>query len=109
MELPGTDADTPQLQLLLAGLFGVQGPESEPQKPPQLPALETLLTRAERQALPVRGLEPLLFSLFGAEIPVDADLPVAAVTRVLDLGIVDNGWWIRADPVHLSPQRDQLI
>src|SRR5688500_16500250 len=109
MAFSATDTDTPQLQLLLTGLFGIQGPESEPQKPPQLPALETLLTRGTQQALPVRGLEPLLFSLFDAEIPPDADLPVAAITRVLDLGIVDNGWWIRADPVHLSPQRDQLL
>jgi hypothetical protein len=57
----------------------------------------------------VRGFESLLFSLFGADVSAEADLPVAAVTRVLDLGIVDNGWWIRADPVHLSPQRDQLV
>lgn len=109
MEFSGTDTDAPSLQLLLPGLFGVRGPESEPQKPVQLPALETLLTRGERQVLPVRGLESVLFSLFGAEIPADADLPVAPITRVLDLGVVDNGWWIRADPVHLNPQRDQLI
>src|SRR5687767_9051943 len=102
MEFPGTVVDTSPLQLLLPGLFGVQGPESEPQKPPQLPALETLLTRAERHSSPVRSLESLLFSLLGAEIPTDSDLPVAAVTRVLDLGIVDSGWWIRADPVHLN-------
>lgn len=108
MEFPAKNNVTASLQLLLPGLFGVQGGEP-PEKLPALPALETLLTRAERQTLPVRGLEPLLFSLFGAEIPADADLPVAAVTRVLDLGIVDNGWWIRADPVHLSPQRDQLV
>ena len=109
MEFSGTVADVSPLQLLLPGLLGIQGSESEPQEPPRLPALETLLTRAERQSLPVRGLESLLFSLFGAEIPDDADLPVAAVTRVLDLGVVDSGWWIRADPVHLNPQRDQLI
>jgi len=36
-------------------------------------------------------------------------LPIAAVTRALDLGVIDNGWWLRADPVHLQPERDRLI
>jgi hypothetical protein len=31
------------------------------------------------------------------------------VTRVHDLGVLDNDWWIRADPVHLEPGRDRLI
>lgn len=102
-------AGAPRLQLLLSSLFGIAVAESEPQDFPLLPALEALLARAEREDLPVRGFEALLFSLLGIEIPSEGDLPIAAVTRVLDLGIVDNGWWLRADPVHLSPQRDQLI
>jgi hypothetical protein len=109
MRVPGIDAaPSPRLQLLLPGLFGTPAPETDAQ-PSGLPALETLLSRAALRPLPVRGFEPLLFSLLGAEVPNDSDLPIGAVTRVLDLGVVDDGWWLRADPVHLSPRRDQLI
>ncbi len=98
-----------RLQLLLPGLFGIVATEPETPNLPRVPALDTLLARAEPNAPPVRGFETLLFSLMGAEIPSEGDLPVAAVTRVLDMGVVDNGWWLRADPVHLSPRRDQLV
>jgi hypothetical protein len=54
-------------------------------------------------------LETQLFALFGVESAAGADLPVAAVTRALDLGVIDKGWWLRADPVHLRPARDRLI
>jgi hypothetical protein len=44
----------------------------------------------------------LLFQLFGLTRQANTDYPIAAVTRVLDLGVVDSSWWIRADPVHLA-------
>lgn len=72
--------------------------------------LEKHLGRADRLALDGnRGLEPCLFGLFGAEIPVGADLPVAALTRVHDMGVIDGEWWMRADPVYLIPRRDDVI
>jgi hypothetical protein len=73
-------------------------------------ALETLLARAERteHAYP-QTPEDGLFALFGLQRGGDADLPVAAVTRMLDMGIVDNDWWLRADPVHLSLDQDRLV
>jgi len=49
-----------------------------------------------------QGATNQIFELFGLGRSVDADFPVAAVTRVLDLGVVDNNWWLRADPVHLA-------
>jgi hypothetical protein len=94
------------LTLFLPGLFG---PPSATGSTPALPALETWLARSEPQSAAGRGFESILFSLFGAETPADADLPIAAVTRALDLGVIDNGWWLRADPVHLHPERDRLI
>ncbi len=102
----GADASLTSLSLLIPGLFG-SSPAAEPA--PALPTLETWLARADLQAFPARDFEPTLFSLFNAELPSDGDLPVAAVTRALDLGVIDNGWWLRADPVHLHPQRDRLI
>lgn len=77
---------------------------------PRFRALETLLSRAT-SLLPdssPKGYEQGLFALFDIG-QTDADLPVAAVTRMLDMGVIDNDWWLRADPVHLSVDRDRLI
>ncbi len=102
------DAAGHTLTLFLPGLF-TPVPDVAAGAATRLPALETWLARAAaRTGLP-RGAEAVLFALFGADIPDDADLPVAAVTRALDLGVIDNGWWLRADPVHLHPQRDRLV
>lgn len=96
------------LTFYLPGLFSAprnsDGPENS------FPALETLLIRSEqkkRDALP--GYEEGLFALFGLRQEENTDLPVAAVTRMLDMGVIDNDWWLRADPVHLSLEGDRLI
>jgi hypothetical protein len=34
---------------------------------------------------------------------------VAAVTRIVDAGVVDKDWWMRADPVHLQASTNGLI
>ena len=105
--MTASSKDAPaSLSLLIPSLFGPL-PVAEPL--PALPALETWLARAEAQAGPPRGFEPALFQLFGSEMPAEGDVPVAAVTRVLDMGVSDNGWWLRADPVHLHPERDRLV
>ena len=67
------------------------------------PRLSQLLHRGQvRQHGEANSATNLLFELFGLSRQGDADFPVAAVTRVLDLGVVDNNWWLRADPVHLA-------
>jgi len=75
-----------------------------------LARLEWLLGRADQQpGSRSETLDECLFWLFRAEVPSGKDLPVAAVTRVLDVGIIDNAWWLRADPVHLQPRGDTLV
>jgi hypothetical protein len=74
-----------------------------------LPALETLLGRGEAESFAPSDLEAALFALFGVELPPGGDLPVAAVTRVVDAGTREEGYWLRADPAHLVPNRDQLV
>ena len=77
---------------------------------PSLPRLEWLLARADREhAVRPPDLEATLFDLFDIDVDVEHDLPVAPVTRALDLGVIDNSWWLRADPVHLRADRDRLI
>jgi len=98
----------PSLCLLVPGMLLPKSGGGAGHPPARLKGLETLLARADRsQRSP--GLERQLFELFRVDTDNDHDLPVAAVTRVLDLGIIDKGWWLRADPVHLTPDRDRLI
>lgn len=98
------------LHLLIPGLLPIiAGGETEGAVPPSFPASERLLARADALRDIPAGFDNVLFSLFQVQTPAEGDLPVAAVTRVLDMGVIDNGWWLRADPVHLRPVRDRLI
>ncbi len=107
------------LTLAIAGLYGPQPGATATVPIPPLPQLETLLARATRiNEHPVaaaqtgqtrRGFNTLLCQLFDFDAPLNADLPVAAITRLADSGARDDGWWVRADPVHLEPHGDGLI
>ena len=92
------------LHLVIPGLLGPWSPDcADPGFPrPAAPALEWLLARAQVSAAPASA-EAALFQLFGWPVTDDADLPVAAVTRLADGAEADDGWWLRADPVHLRP------
>lgn len=101
----------PSLTLFVPGLFSPP-PALEPADLPPLvtPALDAWLARADVETRAGgTGVEAALFALFGIEAPADADLPVAAVTWIVDTGVIDSEWWMRADPVHLRPERDRLI
>ncbi len=103
------------LHLVIPGLLGPWSASQIAQikhSQPTAPALQWLLARAEIRntltpgpSLTERGeANETLFQLFGLPIPKDADLPVAAITRLADGGeIGEAGWWLRADPVHLRP------
>src|SRR5690348_7384745 len=71
---------------------------------PRLPALERLVARATRHALPAPAA--FLAPLFGLE---PRQLAVAPFMHLADSGMADNGYWLCADFVHLAPDRDQLV
>ena len=73
-----------------------------------LTELELLLARAQRQRGGPMSDEQQLFSLFGITTAA-GDWPVAAVTRLADTGERDSSYWLRADPVHMQPNRDQVV
>ena len=54
------------------------------------------------------NLDATLFTLFGLPITPERDLPVAAVTRLADGGDAGESWWLRADPVHLRADLQQI-
>lgn len=86
---------------MIPGLLGTW-PDEFAAPRPTAPALEWLLTRADRHKTQPT-MDTLLFELFEAPIPAEADLPIAAVTQLADGYNPGNDWWLRADPVHLRP------
>lgn len=97
--------------LVLPGLLDLPAQESTEAltEAGPLPALELLLARARRGGFGRAGLEAVLYELFEADFATDRDLPVAATTYQADRMQPAPGWCLRADPVHLVPDRDHLV
>lgn len=75
-----------------------------------LPALEKMLGRGYSETLDPDSLEDMLCRQFEIPLPKDGssgDTPIAAVSAAFD-GL-SAGYWLRADPVHLRLQRDQML
>jgi hypothetical protein len=72
-----------------------------------LPSLEYMLGRTTHLPLPPTTLETWLCDAFG--VVADPDLPMGALSLLADHGKPGEAYWLRADPVHLEPERDQLV
>ncbi|MGA9852357.1 MAG: hypothetical protein WBR15_05440 [Gammaproteobacteria bacterium] len=70
----------------------------------RLPALEILFARARTQA--VLDNNAILAEIFGIRAE---EFFVAPFMRLADTRQRDRGFYFRADPVHLAPDRDQLV
>ena len=70
-----------------------------------LPALQKLLARGRSEMLEPVPLENMLCELFG--VPCHPEAPIAPISAAYD-GLA-AGCWLRADPVHLRLQRDQML
>jgi len=95
-----------RLTLLIPGLFPLPlaaGLFDRYQDLP-VPALEWLFARGVRESGPGMSLEAYLLRRYG----IDDTFPVAGLTYLGDGGAPDTAYWLRADPVHLQAQRDQL-
>ncbi|NNF97510.1 MAG: hypothetical protein HKM94_11340, partial [Halobacteria archaeon] len=73
-----------------------------------LKLLETLLSRAGVNQGPQRDWLAGLFALFDIQ-GEKAGCPIAAVTAAYDGLDAQDGWWLRADPVYLQPDRSQAV
>lgn len=69
-----------------------------------LPALSQLLGRGRRSRHEPVSKERWLAQRFGLDT-----LPVAPLTLTTDLPSAPVGYWLRADPVHLRANRDELL
>ncbi len=73
------------------------------------PALSQLLTRATRSSTPFETPEKWVSQCFGPAESA-ATFPFAAISAEAE-GLADSGarYWLRADPVHLSINRDRIV
>jgi len=92
------------IHLVVPDLFLPQEVAAEASAGLKLPALEKILARAQPAPLSTESLEAWLCATFG--VP---DQAIAAVTLRVDGLEPGAAYWLRADPVHLRIQRDQLI
>lgn len=71
------------------------------------PALQTLLARASCVQAPQSEMESWLCEAFG--VARQQDYPAAPLSLMADGVSPETHYWLRADPVHLGVERDQLI
>ncbi len=94
------------LHLLTPGLVAELTPsEAEGIRLPQLPAAQRMLARGARSWTPFNDLREQLFDGFA----VTGDAGVGALTLLADGGRPGDGYWLRADPVHLRADQDRLV
>ena len=92
------------VHLLIPDLFLPLHVATEASSGLALPALLTLLSRTRPSHLPAGTLEDCLCDIFGVK-----NRAIAPVTLQADGVGQGTSYWLRADPVHLRLQRDQLI
>jgi hypothetical protein len=70
-------------------------------------AVETLIAKGRRRHLAACPPEAWLFGRF--QVPKQRDWPVGPYSLLADGGAPGEEFWLRADPVHLRADRDQLV
>jgi hypothetical protein len=93
--------------LLIPDLFLPYSPKLDYYQGLALPALEKLLGRSQWRHSHGDSLETWLCRAFG--VAQQQDWPIAPITLSGDGGDPGPHYWLRADPVHLRVQRDQII
>ena len=90
---------------------GLMPPFSDllPQDIPPVPSIETIFARGDREARSASGFSHLLCSLFDLQGSEDNDLPVAALSHLVDDDHSPDKVWMRADPVHLSAKSNSVV
>jgi len=76
---------------------------------PPVPAIETIFARGERQVISSSGFSHMLCSLFNLKAPEGRELPVAAISHLVDDDHSPEMVWMRADPVHLSAKTNSVV
>lgn len=97
----------PSITLFFPALLQPRAPAPDPDAVSRLPALELLLARGAHHADACDDDTTWLCRRFGIA-PRD-EWPIAALALEGDGGAAGDGYWLRADPVHLDVQHQHLI
>lgn len=99
---------TAELHLVIPGLRGPLPPEVRESEllAPRLPALERIFAQARRETVAPRNLYEHLHSLFEL---APGELAAGAFGWLGEGNDPADAYWMRADPVHLQPDRDALM
>jgi hypothetical protein len=98
------------LHLFIPNLFWPDSTFHEIYQDLSLPAIETLFAKSLQTRDESQGVEAWLCKAFSVE--KQQDLPVAPLTLLVDKSgdmETGNGYWLRADPVHLRVEHDQVL
>ncbi|MBA4142229.1 MAG: phosphoglycerate mutase [Nitrosospira sp.] len=98
------------LHLLVPALFWPDTALPEVYRDLPLPGLENMLARNSRADDDTKGIEAWLCSAFN--VAKQLDWPVAPITLKTDGAEhmqAEDSYWIRADPVHLRIDRNQIV
>ena len=75
-----------------------------------LPAIEALFAKSSQTKYESKGVEEWMCKAFS--VRKQQDIPVAPLTLLKDKTVdieTDNRYWLRADPVHLRVEHDQVL
>lgn len=98
------------LHLFIPNLFWPDSTFHEIYQDLSLPAIETILVKSLLTKDESQGVEAWLCNAFSVE--KQQDLPVAPLTLLADKSgdmEIGNGYWLRADPVHLRVEHNQVL
>lgn len=98
----------PKVTLYIPDLFYPSLQSSQDNRE-SLDSMECLLARAHKLERGVSSYYQTLCHLLNFDSTEDQDIPVAAVSRLVDAEERPEGCWMRADPVHLRADRDALV
>lgn len=97
--------------LVVPGLFNIPERGNDPVKAvdQQFSDLELFLARAKCSNASIADFDTAIFDYFNFENSSVSNLPIAPVSYLGDTGNLPGGCVLRADPVYLLPNRDELI
>jgi hypothetical protein len=100
-----------ELTLLVPGLAGPRENRAMAFAELRLPVLERLLARADRVQAAPATLETALARVFGfaAGDAGEGAAAVAPLALLGETGVRAEGWWLRADPVHIQAGLDKAV
>ena len=98
-----------KLKLLLPGLLGPMPSLASSGVELEVPGIERLLAKADRSNTSGQDYLSTLYAQFGSPNVADEDLPEGSVCYLAEGFAVEDLCCMRADPVHLRPDRDRLL